>query len=223
MRKNLVQAALAIAAAAMLSGCSTAGATNQTPATPAPAATTPTPAAATATSAAASTSAATTSPSAGTVVTETFLPSFRLSSPSFTGGEIPAKYTCNGDDTSPALHWEGAPEATKSFVLIVEDPDAANFVHWVAYNIEGGPTGNLAAGITEAGPPAQAMSSFGKNAYGGPCPPSGTHHYTFSLYALASTLTVDHPSTATADDIRAEMKGHVLAETELTATYTAAA
>ncbi len=146
------------------------------------------------------------------------MPGFVLTSPSFgTDGTIPEKYSCNGDDVSPALHWTGAPVGTKSFALIVDDPDAAGFVHWVVYNIDPGTT-DLAEGVVLSGVAGQAMNGFGESAYGGPCPPSGTHRYVFTLYALSGTIALD--KLASVDDARAAMRGTILGKTTLTATYT---
>src|SRR5207247_1943506 len=115
---------------------------------------------------------------------------FTLSSTAFDdGGAIPRRYTCDGDNASPDLAWSGAPEDTKVFVLIVVDPDAHDFVHWLVYDMEGAPNGTLpmAIGSSPDAPP-QGTNSFGKRGYGGPCPPSGTHHYRFTLSALDTVL-----------------------------------
>ena len=98
---------------------------------------------------------------------------------------IPSIYTCDGNDLSPHLAWSGAPEGTKSFALTCIDPDApmGDFIHWLVYNIPA-----TISEIPHAGPlPAGAqevMNDFGKKPYGGPCPPSGTHRYFFTIYAL---------------------------------------
>src|SRR5438093_9758562 len=110
---------------------------------------------------------------------------FTLTSPSFAEGEaIPVKHTCDGENKAPALRWEGAP-AAKSFVLIVDDPDApgGTFTHWVLFDIPGAqrelPEGP--AGVPGVG----GANDFGKNGYGGPCPPRGApHRYYFTLSAL---------------------------------------
>ncbi|MCK5283051.1 MAG: YbhB/YbcL family Raf kinase inhibitor-like protein [Nanoarchaeota archaeon] len=97
-------------------------------------------------------------------------------------GTIPAKYTCQGQDINPQLKWEDVPEGTKSFALIVDDPDApvGTWVHWLVKDIP--------AGIREIPedsiPSNQIENDFGRQDYGGPCPPSGTHRYFFKLYAL---------------------------------------
>ncbi|MFQ6106232.1 MAG: YbhB/YbcL family Raf kinase inhibitor-like protein [Thermoplasmata archaeon] len=100
------------------------------------------------------------------------------------GGDIPSVFTCDGEDISPHLAWEEVPEGTKSFALIVDDPDApmGTWVHWLL--------GDIPAGTREipqsSRPPGsrQVTNDFGREDYGGPCPPSGTHRYYFKLYAL---------------------------------------
>lgn len=152
---------------------------------------------------------------------ETDMPGFVLTSPSFAeGGNIPAKHSCQGEDLSPALEWQGAPTGTAVFALIVDDTDARGFVHWVAYNIAGNTNGGggLAEAVLPAGPPLQGRNDFGRTGYGGPCPPSGTHHYRFTLYALSQPLAVKaNPSAA---DVRAAIaQGVLLGQTTLNATY----
>ena len=100
------------------------------------------------------------------------------------GGTIPIKHTCDGIDLSPPLRWEDAPEGTKSFALAVTDPDAPmEWMHWLVCDIPAD-----ARLIPEGGPipigAKETRNDFGKEAYGGPCPPSGEHHYHFTLYAL---------------------------------------
>jgi Raf kinase inhibitor-like YbhB/YbcL family protein len=149
----------------------------------------------------------------------TDMPGFVLTSPSFAeGGAIPVEQSCDGLDRSPALHWEGAPAGARSFALIVDDPDARGFIHWIAYNIDGGVTGDLTAGIGPSGPPPQGRNDFGRNGYGGPCPPSGTHHYRFTLYALAAPLSLG--GMPSASDVRSAVQSSLLAQTTLTGTYT---
>jgi Raf kinase inhibitor-like YbhB/YbcL family protein len=143
---------------------------------------------------------------------------FTLTSSSLTeGGSIPMQHTCDGQDLSPALSWQGAPDGTLSLALIVEDPDARGFVHWVVYDISGGPTGALPEGIRSNDRLPQGRNDFGKTGYGGPCPPSGTHRYVFTLYALSARPNLSGlPSAA---DVRAAITGRILAEASLTATY----
>ena len=144
---------------------------------------------------------------------------FTLTSPAFAAGTaIPARFTCDGADVSPALAWTGAPSGTQSLVLFVRDPDAHDFTHWVAYDIPGGASGSLPEAIARSVPsPKQGRNDFGKDGYGGPCPPSGTHHYVFKLAALDATLGLGDGKKAA--DVEAAMDGHVLATTELIGTY----
>jgi Raf kinase inhibitor-like YbhB/YbcL family protein len=146
--------------------------------------------------------------------------SFTLTSTDFENrGAIPRKFSCDGEDVSPALEWEGAPDGTGAFALIVDDPDARGFVHWVVFDMTGTQSGGLAEAVS-ASPdaPTQGRNGFGKIGWGGPCPPSGTHHYRFTLLALDAPLGLT--GTPSADDIRQAAGGHTLAEATLTATYT---
>jgi Raf kinase inhibitor-like YbhB/YbcL family protein len=150
---------------------------------------------------------------------------FTLESPAFVqNGSIPSAYTCEGGDTSPALKWSGAPAGTKSFALIVDDPDAPDpaapkmtWVHWVLYNI---PASTHSLGEDAAkGLPAGTKSGandWKRNDYGGPCPPIGQHRYFHKLYALDTTLTLEN---ANKPALEKAMKGHVLAEAVLVGTY----
>jgi Raf kinase inhibitor-like YbhB/YbcL family protein len=152
---------------------------------------------------------------------------FVLTSPAFAEqGAIPQRFTCEGADISPTLHWSGAPQSTQSFALIVEDPDAPDpdapqriWVHWVVYNIPAQANG-LAENAAAQGLPDGAKhgtNDWKRAAYGGPCPPVGRHRYFHRLYALDSVLPkLAHP-TKTA--LLTAMKGHVLAEAQLVGTY----
>lgn len=144
---------------------------------------------------------------------------FSLSSASFDdGGPIPRRFTCDAENLSPDLTWEGAPDGTKTLVLTVIDPDARDFVHWLVYGVTGSPTGGLPLGVSASpGAPPQGTNGFGKRGYGGPCPPSGTHHYRFTLSALDTVPELT--GAPRIDAIKAAMAGHVLAEATLTATY----
>jgi Raf kinase inhibitor-like YbhB/YbcL family protein len=145
-----------------------------------------------------------------------------LTSTAFQEGEtIPDHYTCDGQDRSPELHWIGVPEGTRSFVLILDDPDApgGTFNHWVIFNIPADATG-LEEGLPkiaqlESGA-IQLRNSFRIAGYGGPCPPPGpAHNYTFTLYALDTTI--DLTSSATKAEVLGAIENHVLAQAELTA------
>jgi Raf kinase inhibitor-like YbhB/YbcL family protein len=115
---------------------------------------------------------------------------FELTTTAFpAGGEIPRRFTCDGDDVSPDLAWSGAPAGTAALVLVVDDPDANGFVHWIAYDLTGSDSGALPLGVS-ASPdaPPQGTNDFGSVGWRGPCPPSGDHHYRFTLTALAAPL-----------------------------------
>jgi Raf kinase inhibitor-like YbhB/YbcL family protein len=157
--------------------------------------------------------------------------SIKITSTAFqAGGSIPSKYTCEDRDLSPPLAWSGAPPGTKTFALIVDDPDAPDpakpqrvYVHWVLYNIPAA-TVALAENASKKGLPkgaVQGKNDWGKAEYGGPCPPIGRHRYFFRLYALDTELT--GLSSPTKGDLERVMKGHVLDSGELIGTYQQAA
>jgi hypothetical protein len=157
-------------------------------------------------------------PSASEVATMHPQP-FGITSTAFEDGTaIPRRFTCDGENLSPDLAWDGAPEGTKSLVLVVTDPDARDFVHWLAYDLTGVPSGGLPRGASASpAAPRQGANSFGKRGYGGPCPPSGTHHYRFTLSALDTVLPLS--GTPSLGALEAAMDGHVLAKATLTGTY----
>lgn len=142
------------------------------------------------------------------------------------GGSIPTQYTCEGRDIAPPLAWSGAPSGTKSFALIVDDPDAPDpkapkmtWVHWVLYDIPASTT-SLPEGVTPSAlPPGTraGKNDWKKGEYGGPCPPIGRHHYHFKLYALDTQL--GDLKLPTKSQLEHAMHGHVLGETELVGTY----
>ena len=149
-----------------------------------------------------------------------------LNSPAFQqNGHIPSKYTCEAEDVSPPLAWEGVPNGAKSLVLIIDDPDAPDpkapkmvWVHWVVYNIPP-ETRALPENAGKAGLPQGTLlglNDFKKTGYGGPCPPIGRHRYFHKLYALDITLDL---RGATKSQIERAMLGHVLANAELIGTY----
>lgn len=142
-----------------------------------------------------------------------------LTSPAFSNDDlIPSEYTCEGGDFSPALFWQDDSNNTKSFVLIMDDPDAPNgtWDHWVLFNIppdlrqlpEKAP---LPPGATDGN------NSWGQTGYRGPCPPSGSHRYVFRLYALDTRLDLTQGSSK--NDLLLAMKNHIIAQTELIGHY----
>lgn len=148
----------------------------------------------------------------------------KLTSSAFGEGQtIPKKYTCEGQNVSPPLSWDGVPLAAKSLALISDDPDApvGTWVHWVIYNIP-----VTISELIEAISPVpdlpgiglQGKNDFRKIGYGGPCPPPGkTHRYFFKLYALDIALNL--PKGSTKQDLEKMMEGHVLAQGQLVGTY----
>ena len=142
----------------------------------------------------------------------------QITSPAFPhNGMIPSKFTCDGADVSPPLWIGNIPEKTRTLALIVDDPDApaGTWVHWVVWGILPGTSGIPEDSIPQGA--IQGENDFGKQRYGGPCPPSGTHRYFFKLYALDAHLAVH--SGATKARIEEAMKGHVLAQAELIGLY----
>ena len=147
-----------------------------------------------------------------------------LTSTAFADGKpIPDQYSCWGQGMSPPLEWSGAPAGTKSFALIVDDPDAPSgtYVHWVIYNIPPSSTGLAEAVAPEAQLPdgsLQGANSSRRTGFTSPCPPSGTHRYYFKLQALDTVL--DLSSGASKDQLLQAMQGHVLAQGQLMGTGT---
>ena len=141
-------------------------------------------------------------------------------------GEIPSRFTCEGEDVSPALAWSGVPAAARSLALIVDDPDAPDprapkttWVHWVLYGLppsapglpQGGDPRHLPSGTREG------LNDWKRTGYGGPCPPVGRHRYFFKLYALDAELPdLGRPTKAKLEEA---MAGHILARAELVGTY----
>jgi Raf kinase inhibitor-like YbhB/YbcL family protein len=153
---------------------------------------------------------------------------FTLSSSAFaSGGAIPTRYTCDDANVSPPLAWSGAPAGTKSFALIVDDPDAPDpaapkrvYVHWVLYDIPGTVT-ELAEGEARASSVSGAHDGLNDDkgrGWTGPCPPIGRHRYFHKLYALDALLG-DLGAEARKADVERAMAGHVLATAELMGTY----
>jgi len=147
-----------------------------------------------------------------------------LSSTAFKDGEeIPARYTCDGQDISPPLEWGEPPSGTRAFALIMDDLDAprGGFTHWLIFNIA-----SDSRQLVEAIPAQdqlpdgalQGKNDFGGTGYGGPCPPTGSHHrYQFTLYALDHPL--DLKAGTSKEQLLSAMQGHVLAQGQLTGTY----
>ena len=150
---------------------------------------------------------------------------FTLSSPAFrNGGKIPAKYTADGENLSPPLAWSGVPAGTRSFALIVEDPDASagTFRHWGLYNIMG--ARSMLPEAVEHGvktePLGHAVNDFGHRRYDGPAPPEGhgTHHYRFRLAALDVEDLPERPD-ADVTALWERARPYMLAEAELVGVY----
>jgi len=150
-----------------------------------------------------------------------------VTSPVFShNGEIPARFTCDGEDISPALEWSGLPEGTKSVALIVDDPDAPDpaaprmiWVHWVLYNIPPSAMG-LAEGVKMQDLPAgtkEGLNDWKRTGYGGPCPPIGRHRYFHKLYAL--DVVLPDLGTPTKTELEKAVEGHILDQVELIGTY----
>jgi len=142
----------------------------------------------------------------------------KLTSPVFeNNGNIPARYTCDGENINPPLEISQVPEGAKSLVLIINDPDApaGDWVHWTVWNIS-----PAAKSISESSVPTgaiQGTTDFGKSGYGGPCPPSGVHHYQFKLYALDEVLNLN--LSAKREDVEKVMEGHILEQVLLVGLY----
>lgn len=141
-----------------------------------------------------------------------------VSSPAFIhGGAIPARYTCDGADTSPPLVFGKIPPTARMLALIMDDPDApaGTWVHWIVWNIPAG-----TREISEDGLPPdarQGMNDWKRFSYGGPCPPSGTHRYYFRIYALDTSLQLTSETSKTG--LERAMEGHIVARGELMGTY----
>lgn len=150
-----------------------------------------------------------------------------LTSPAFAAGDaMPRRFTCEGDDCSPPLQWQGIPPGTISLALIVDDPDAPDpaapkmtWVHWVLYNLPPSANG-LPEGVVQAAlPPGtlEGTNGWGRTGYGGPCPPIGRHRYFHKLYALDARLPDLRQPLGR--DLEQAMRGHLLAMAELVGTY----
>jgi len=139
------------------------------------------------------------------------------------GAAIPRRFTCDGEDLSPPLQWSGQPAATRSLVLLCDDPDAPGgaWHHWAAYDIAADATG-LAEGAARTGQGfKQAVNDFGKGGYGGPCPPHrhGTHHYHFRLLALSVAVLPLRGSAPSCREVEREARKNAVAEATLVGLY----
>ncbi|HEY8780590.1 MAG TPA: YbhB/YbcL family Raf kinase inhibitor-like protein [Mucilaginibacter sp.] len=139
-----------------------------------------------------------------------------VTSTSFTdNGLIPAKYSCEGQEVNPPLHITGVPDDAKSLALIVHDPDApakGGFTHWVVWNID--TKGNIPENFKGA---EQGLNGAKKEGYKGMCPPSGTHHYHFMVYALNTRLSISKNTDKAG--LEKAMHGHILAEGDIVGLY----
>ena len=136
-------------------------------------------------------------------------------------GRIPSKYTCDGENINPPLNFGEVPQAAKSLVLIVDDPDVPKhvrpdglWVHWLVWNMPPA-TRTVAENSVPQG--VEGTTSFGKPGYGGPCPPDREHRYFFKLYAL--DILLDLPPTANRENLEEAMKDHTLMHCELIGLY----
>lgn len=155
----------------------------------------------------------------GTAVENSTLTKLSLTADAFSDGQpIPTQYTCDGADQTPALHWSDPPQGTKSFALVIDDPDAPSgtFPHWDVYDIPA--SARAIVGGQRTG--TAVTNDFGKPGYGGPCPPKGhgPHHYHFKLFAL-DTDRLDVPPNAKVVDVENAANGHAIAKGELVGTY----
>lgn len=139
----------------------------------------------------------------------------QISSPAFgQEGTIPARFTCEGEDLSPALHIADIPDHAKSIALIMEDPDAprGTFDHWIVWNIK--PTKDIAEGQRTG---ISGTNSAGKTGYVGPCPPSGSHRYYFYVFAL--DIELDLEAGAGKEKLHQAMAGHIIGQGTLMGRY----
>jgi Raf kinase inhibitor-like YbhB/YbcL family protein len=142
-------------------------------------------------------------------------PKLTVTSPDFENeGEIPSRFTCDGEDINPAFEIGDMPAGTKSIVVFMEDPDrrSASMNFWTLWNLK--PTGVIEEGTTSG---VRGSNSMGKSAYLGPCPAAGTHRYFFKVFALNDMLNL--PEDADRWAVQEAMKGHVLASGEMMGWY----
>lgn len=149
-------------------------------------------------------------------------PSIQLTTTAFHDGDrIPGAFTCDGANTSPALSWSDPAARTESFALIIDDPDAGGFVHWLIYNLPASTRSLPAAEPTQArlaDSSLQGRNDFPGIGYSGPCPPGHSdHHYRFVVYAVDTMLPLQ--SGATKGQVEDALKGHIVARGKLTGRY----
>jgi Raf kinase inhibitor-like YbhB/YbcL family protein len=140
----------------------------------------------------------------------------RLLSEDFKENEaIPSRFTCDGEDICPQLRWENVPDGTRSYALSMTDPDApgGTFIHWLVHDIPKDSRSVERGGLPKGA--KQVKNDFGRERYGGPCPPSGAHRYYFTLYAL----DVDHLGDINRGNFFKLVDGHTLDKAELMGTY----
>ena len=210
MIRALVLSAVLVVSAALLGGCAS-GTGSATPATP---------------SVALGSAASSLGPgSSGTPTTEANVSnspasggSFTLTSSAFSpGGAIPRTYSCDGEGRSVPLEWSDVPSGTAELALLVDDPDAGGFVHWVAAGIPPTASGLAEGASGSKDVPIEGRNGAGRNGWTGPCPPSGTHHYDFALFAVSKPLGLK--PGATADELRAAVKDVTIGTAKLVGTY----
>jgi Raf kinase inhibitor-like YbhB/YbcL family protein len=142
---------------------------------------------------------------------ETIIKNLTVQSVAFANnGHIPPKYTCEGENVNPPIEISDLPEETKTLAIILEDPDApgGDFTHWLLWNVS--PTEEIAENTNQG---ITGINDFGKTGYGGPCPPTGAHHYYFKIFALDKELNISAGENKAA--LLASMNGHILATGEL--------
>ncbi|MDX2152068.1 MAG: YbhB/YbcL family Raf kinase inhibitor-like protein [Bryobacteraceae bacterium] len=147
---------------------------------------------------------------------------FQMFSAAFTeGADIPNLHTCDGADVSPSLEWSDEPDGVKSYVVIVDDPDAPKGVwtHWLLYDVPSA-VHAIPQGFRPGRLAVTGKNDFGRLGYGGPCPPKGhgRHRYFFQLFAL-KVESLGLPEGATRAEVDQAMNGHVIARTEYMGRY----
>jgi Raf kinase inhibitor-like YbhB/YbcL family protein len=141
---------------------------------------------------------------------------FTISSPTIPrDAEIPVEHTCDGGDRPPDLNWADVPAGTAELLLLMDDPDAKGFVHWLVARIPAG-TAQIVDGVVPLGA-VELTNGFGRTGYGGPCPPHGQHRYDFTLFALSNSVAL--PGSPSGAQVRRAVASSMLATAELHARY----